>query len=229
MCLNPAERPDAAPRSAIRAAAEALFAENGIDGVTTRTLAERAGVNTAAVNYYFGSKDNLALEVFRDVARRSVRRRLDNLARIEARARAEGRAADLAELVEAFVDAYVNEDSPRSGLLLAHLVLRHRVRPTAWTRAIVREELDGFALRFIAALRRAAPHLDAREVHWRYHLMVGAMIMILSDQMADGRMKRLSEGLCDPADRAQLRRQLIGFLVAAFGAPGNGARPEPAP
>ena len=42
-----------------------LFAEHGFDGTSVRMIADEAGANLAAVNYYFGSKDNL----FREVAR----------------------------------------------------------------------------------------------------------------------------------------------------------------
>lgn len=208
-----------ATRGAIRAVAEELFAENGIDGVTTRALAEKAGVNMAAVNYHFGNKDNLTLDVFRDVARQTVRRRLDNMERIAQRAAQEGRDPALAEVVESFVDAYVNEDSPRTGVLLAHLVLQHRVRPTEWTKQIVREELDDFALQYMEMLRQVAPHLSEKQIHWRYHLMVGAVMMSLSDQMSDGRMARLSGGLANPDDRIEFKNQLVAFLVDSFGQP----------
>lgn len=219
MRLNESSSPESATRSAIRSVAQVLFAKHGIDGVTTRALAEQAGVNMAAVNYHFGNKANLTLDVFRDVARQTVKRRLDNMARIVEVAKAEGRAPQLDELVETFVDAYVNEDSPRTGVLLAHLVLQHRVRPTEWTRQIVREELDDFALRYMELLKQAAPHLSEKQIHWRYHLMVGAIMMSLSDQMSDGRMARLSGGLVDPEDRVEFRRQLVAFLVDSFGQP----------
>lgn len=215
--------------TAILNVAEEMFAEHGIDGVTTRALSERAGVNMAAVNYHFGNKDNLTLEVFRDVARRTVERRLASLARIEAEAETEGRAPYPRDVVEAFVDAYVNEDSPRTGILLAHLVLQHRVRPTEWTRAIVREELDGFAVRYMEVLHRAVPHLSERQLHWRYHLMVGAVMMSLSDQRSDGRMGRLSGGVADPQDFNQFKEELVAFLTASLGGPdgsgAGGARP----
>lgn len=215
--------------TAILNVAEEMFAEHGIDGVTTRALSERAGVNMAAVNYHFGNKDNLTLEVFRDVARRTVERRLASLARIEAEAEAEGRVPYPRDVVEAFVDAYVNEDSPRTGILLAHLVLQHRVRPTEWTRAIVREELDGFAVRYMEVLHRAVPHLSERQLHWRYHLMVGAVMMSLSDQRSDGRMGRLSGGVADPQDFNQFKEELVAFLTASLGGPDGsgvgGARP----
>ncbi|GEM_PF-1533725 len=204
-------------RAAICAAAEEMYAMNGIDGVTTRALAERAKVNMAAINYHFGNKDNLMLVVFRDVARRTVQRRLDYMARIDAKARSERRSPQIEEVVEAFVDAYVNEDASRTGALLAHFVLQHRVRPTEWTRQIVREELDDFALKYMAMMRRAAPHLTETEVHWRYHLMVGAVMMSLSDRSENGRMAQLAEGIVHPEDRIEFRSQLIAFLVDSFG------------
>ena len=45
--------------------AEKLFAERGFHGVTIREVTAAAGVNLAAVNYHFGSKENLYREVFR--------------------------------------------------------------------------------------------------------------------------------------------------------------------
>ena len=42
----------------INAAIE-LFAEKGFEGSSIRDLANRAGVNVAMVNYYFGTKENL--------------------------------------------------------------------------------------------------------------------------------------------------------------------------
>src|SRR5262249_56257669 len=48
-------------------AAERLLADVGYAGITTRRLAEEAGVNHGLVHYYFGSNENLlvhALERF---------------------------------------------------------------------------------------------------------------------------------------------------------------------
>ena len=109
--------------------------------------------------------------------------------------------------------------TPRTGDLLAHLVLSHKVQPTPWTHAVVREELDGLAGEYIAALMRAAPHLGRAEVTWRYHLMVGAILMAVADSGPDNRISRLSAGACDPSDREALRAELAGFLASAFETP----------
>jgi AcrR family transcriptional regulator len=46
-----------------RLTARRLFADAGLEATSVRQLAREARVNIAAVNYYFGSKENLYLEV----------------------------------------------------------------------------------------------------------------------------------------------------------------------
>lgn len=46
-------------RSALLDAARAAFAERGYDGATVRHIAERAGVDAAMVNHWFGGKEAL--------------------------------------------------------------------------------------------------------------------------------------------------------------------------
>lgn len=43
-------------REALIEAAKTLFIEKGYDGVSTREVAEAAGVNLGAIQYYFGSQ-----------------------------------------------------------------------------------------------------------------------------------------------------------------------------
>ena len=71
----------ASTKDRILGAAEVLFAQRGFDGASLRQLTAAAGVNLAAVNYHFGSKEKLVEQVFR--------RRLDalNARRLEALAR----------------------------------------------------------------------------------------------------------------------------------------------
>ena len=78
-------------RTRILDAAEALFAENGLDATSMRMITGRAGVNLAAVNYHFGGKDGLIQEVFRRRLTELNRRRLVALEALQ-------RAADGAPL-----------------------------------------------------------------------------------------------------------------------------------
>ncbi|MDP9042035.1 MAG: TetR family transcriptional regulator [Bacteroidota bacterium] len=44
--------------------AEGLFSRKGFDGTSVRDIAEAAGINTAMISYYFGSKEKLMEEIF---------------------------------------------------------------------------------------------------------------------------------------------------------------------
>lgn len=58
--------PSMDPRQRILGAARDLIAELGWNRVTTRKVAERAGVNNALVHYYFGTKRALLLQAATD-------------------------------------------------------------------------------------------------------------------------------------------------------------------
>lgn len=49
-------------RSVLIFTAGELFAEYSFDGVSTRMIADRAGVKVSAIHYHFGSKENLYIE-----------------------------------------------------------------------------------------------------------------------------------------------------------------------
>ncbi len=50
-------------RGAILEAAEKLFSELGYEGASTRQIAKEAGANMAMINYYFGSKEGVFMEI----------------------------------------------------------------------------------------------------------------------------------------------------------------------
>jgi len=53
-------------RQAILEAAEKLFCETGYEGTSTRQIAKESGANMAMINYYFGSKEGVFLEIMND-------------------------------------------------------------------------------------------------------------------------------------------------------------------
>lgn len=63
-----AERTRTSERRLIRAALE-LIAESGLEGVTLRAIAERAGCSRGLVNYHFGSKEDLLRKATRELVR----------------------------------------------------------------------------------------------------------------------------------------------------------------
>jgi AcrR family transcriptional regulator len=58
--------------------AEKLFSQKGFDGTSVRDIAEAAGINTAMISYYFGSKEKLMEEIFERKSL-NIREKVDNL------------------------------------------------------------------------------------------------------------------------------------------------------
>src|SRR6187401_3377009 len=84
----PLDTPQApvATKARILDAAETLFMEQGFEGTSLRAITAAAGVNLAAVNYHFGSKE----ELFEAVLTRRLdpmnQQRVDLLSRYEVEA-----------------------------------------------------------------------------------------------------------------------------------------------
>ncbi len=64
----------AAAEEALLDAAESLLVEVGYAGITTRRLAEEAGVNHGLVHYYFGSNENLLVRALERFTERLIER-----------------------------------------------------------------------------------------------------------------------------------------------------------
>src|SRR5207249_10256153 len=63
-----------AAEDALLDAAERLLVEVGYPGITTRRLAEEAGVNHGLVHYYFGSNENLLVRALERFTERLIAR-----------------------------------------------------------------------------------------------------------------------------------------------------------
>jgi TetR/AcrR family transcriptional regulator len=64
--------PDAKNRSVLLDAAEELMLEDGYAAVTSRRVAERAGLKPQLVHYYFRAMDDMFIEVFRRRAKQGL-------------------------------------------------------------------------------------------------------------------------------------------------------------
>ncbi len=64
----------AKPEDALLDAAERLLVEVGYAGITTRALAAEAGVNHGLVHYYYGSLENLFIQVLERFTARMIER-----------------------------------------------------------------------------------------------------------------------------------------------------------
>src|SRR3981189_2243952 len=165
----PSRGPDMASdhtRSAILAAAERLYADRGFGDVTLRDIVAEANVNLAAVNYHFGSKDELIAELF--VTRSPATNRGLN-DRKAAEEKGGGRAP-----LEAILHALVGPPlrgclgPDREGSTAARFMIRASIESVPPIRRIKNREADHLR-KFIAAMRRALPGRDDSELYWGLH------------------------------------------------------------
>ncbi|WP_413288128.1 TetR/AcrR family transcriptional regulator [Bdellovibrio sp. HCB337] len=93
----------------LKAAAE-LFSDKGFDAVSTRDLCTRAEVNVAAISYYFGGKEGLYLEVFREYSQKLADRIDSALSNHQGKvnSRVEMEKA-LRDLIETFVQIRIHQ------------------------------------------------------------------------------------------------------------------------
>ena len=71
---NPQTIPHLKPEVALLDAAERLLVEVGYAGISTRRLAAEAGVNHGLVHYYYGSLENLLVQVLERFTARMIER-----------------------------------------------------------------------------------------------------------------------------------------------------------
>jgi AcrR family transcriptional regulator len=194
-------------RLSILDAAERSFAESGFDGVSLRTITERAGVDLALANYHFGTKENLLHEV---IARRV---RIVHDDRVRALELARQQAGTRSPSVEAIVAAFLAPMFRRLAegevgwRYYASLISQLDVLPKFT--ALASGVLDPTALHFINALRLAMPNAPERSVYWGYMFLLGTMVQVIS---ATGRIERLSRGLCRSDDVDAALREIVPFV-----------------
>jgi len=205
--------PKADTKDTILDAAEDLFAEQGFGATSLRQLTARAGVNLAAVNYHFGSKEELAKEVLRrriEPINRERRQRLDQMRR----------PADLEDIVRAFIEPALRVQQGDSGSALesratglCRVFGRISVEQPPFLREFLGEQFSKLGQRFISMLSEATPGTPAETLWWHLHFTVGAMAHTLQNAHVVG---QISGGACDPNNHEALIEQLTAYAIGGF-------------
>ena len=190
-------------------AAETLFMEHGYEATSLRALTTAADVNLAAVNYHFGTKE----ELFQAV----LTRRLELLTRFEAESAPKPLPCDRilsALLVPALTLA---RDPQRGGSNFLRLLGRAYADPAPFIRQFLSDQYAEMIARFKAAFGRALPQMPRKELSWRLHFIMGALSYTLAGTDA---LKLIAE--LNPLETTNdeiLLRRLAPFLLAGLTAP----------
>ena len=207
-------------------AAERLFAERGYEATSLRTITTAAGVNLAAVNYHFQSKDQLLRALFTRGMQRLNRKRLALLDSYEAEYRNKPIPPEkLARaLIEPMLDVTGNHS--KGSKVFGMLLGRMYASPQGPLDDILVSDIEKFSERFKTAIRRTLPEIPLEDLFWRSFFAIGSTAHTL---ISSHLIEIISHGLCDPDDREAMLERLIAFIVAGLIAPaGSGIKQKKA-
>jgi AcrR family transcriptional regulator len=193
-------------RERVKKAARKLFIRYGIDKVTIRDIAKAAGQkNGGAVNYYFGSKEDLVLEILNDVARDNETREAAALDRLEASG-AEIRIRDILGILMGLGDEKSVDDMRIFTILQTYRRdSMHTEIPDRW---------DTAYKRCVAHLRRLIPHHSEQALAKRLYFLIPYLWTFLATRGARGNHGRFWESFWeDPQSLETLLDTAEGILV----------------
>jgi len=162
-------------------AAEKLFAESGIDGVSLRQINVAAGQkNSSAAHYHFGSKSALILSIYQHRMESVNRRRTAQLRQIKA----EGREQDIRALVEVIVNPIVEEiDADDTGGSYIRFMAQAIGHPQLDLVELWQQEHSGGLAETIALLHKALDETVPRPlVGQRFGLAFEQIVHSLADR-----------------------------------------------
>lgn len=210
MTEQPTVNSPASTKERILAAAETLFAQRGFDGASLRKLTASAGVNLAAVNYHFGSKEKLVEQVFK--------RRLDalNQHRLAELAKVAGKPeTTLDDVLAAFIRPALELSHEGSGSLFMRVLARAFAEHDDTLRQFLSENYGHVMRQFTAEFARLLPQLDKAELYWRIDLVTGA----LTHTMSGFGMIQRKDDVSEQQHREQTAAHLIRFAAAGLSHP----------
>lgn len=192
-------------------AAEHLFARNGLHGVTLKDVAQRVGVHTSLLHYYFDDKKSLFDAV---IARRAPVTSERRIAALDQYARDAGDNVTAEGALRAFLDTdldlYLNSDEGwRNYTQLGALVSN----TPEWGAETMYKHFDPVVLRLVDLLRRAFPGCADEDIFWGYQFVTGALMLTLA---RTGRIDTLSGGLCRSDDFAAVKARMATFMAAGM-------------
>ena len=189
--------------------AERLFAENGFAGTSLRNIIGEAEVNLSAVNYHYGSKEELFRAVVARIAKSVVKGQLERLAQCEANKD----NPSVEDILEAFIapPLQIVLSSGERSTYCARFMGRCRVEPDS-IRNIAEEEFHGSQKAFLDAFGRALPDFSRNELAWKLDLVIAVLVRTLSEAKKPNALIQNTS----PEHLQAVALKLVGFLASGL-------------
>ena len=191
-------------------AAEYLFSRKGFDGVTLRDVAQRVGIHTTLLHYYFKDKAALFRSVFERRAGVTSGLRMAALELYEAQA---GANPTVEGALHAFLDTDLDLYREGGEGWMNYAAFGARISNTPEGAALMDEYFDPVVLKLVSILKRALPDYAEEDIFWGYHFVTGSLMNTLAHT---GRIDRLSGGVCRSDDFLAVKQRMAKFMAAGF-------------
>ncbi len=194
--------------------AEELFALNGYHSTSLRNITQKAEVNLASVNYHFGSKEDLVVEVinYRLIPLNKIR--MQGLQTIIDKAQKNGLAPAVEDIMRAFVEPTLRfRDSAPGVKSFYTLIGRALAEPDNTVRNAFIGHMKPVVILMMDGLTLAMPHIPKQVLFWRLHFAIGSMSHTLR---CIGNSPISMDGIEDIDDPEVLIEQLLAFVTAGL-------------
>lgn len=208
--------------------AERLCAEKGFEAFSVRAVCEAAGANVAAINYHFGSKQNMLEEMFR---RRVAPLNQERLRLLDV-ALTDTSKNLLERIIRSFLEPVIRGiatspmdankatlDANNSAWVVTQFLSRaHSMHDE---NNFLNAHYEPVRSRFILALHHCLPKLTLDEILWRYNMMVGALIYAMKGPKWMVRRPLVFSNNLPSSKVMEAEyciQQMVSFLLAGFNA-----------
>jgi TetR/AcrR family transcriptional regulator, regulator of cefoperazone and chloramphenicol sensitivity len=197
------------PRDRLIQAGIRVFARYGFEGATTRQLAEAAGVNQAAIPYYYGGKEPLYHAVVAHIVQTVAPPRLAAAEKIrETLAQSDATRPVLAGLLETLLGSLVDLVGTPEAIDYGRIIIREQMAPTAAFDLVYDGMIQPVHTAASALVGRLidAP-ADAPGTILRTHALLGQVFMFLAAREAI--LQRLKTPVLSPEALDEIRRLVV--------------------
>jgi AcrR family transcriptional regulator len=184
------------------------FAKKGYELARVRAICDRAGANLAAINYHFGTKEQLYLEVLREAHRCGLEQQEEKLVEPGL-----SPALRLRGFIHNFLERVLAVNRPEDWR--HRVMLREMLAPTPFSEVLVREGIRPRFERLKSLMREICPEADDRRLNALVFSVIG---QCLHYKMARRIIERLiGEDGYQALDLEYLSDHIASFCLAALG------------
>jgi AcrR family transcriptional regulator len=211
------DNPAGSVRDRLLGAAEQLFAEQGYDGTSIRDLAAAAGCNIASVNYYFGGKEKLYVEIWRCHLHLLRDTRIASIDKVLSESEGKPCLEDLLRsFAHAFIGPLVDEsEGPRLIKLMAREMINPHLPASMFGEDVIKPTLSAVQ----QALMKICPELPESKVPLVVFSLIGQLVHTIRVKMMLHSMEDEALAMFEPAE---LIEHIVAFSAAGIRAYAGG-------